>query len=90
MGASGRKRVQRSDVEWRTILERFDRSGQTQLAFCREAGIPATTFQLWRRRLRQEGTAPVQFIDVTPPISTPPRWAIEIAFPDGTTARVRG
>ena len=78
--------------EWRTILERFDRGGQSQLAFCREGGISLTTFQSWRRRLRlqPQGPVPSPFLDVTASISPASHWAIEIDFPDGATARVRG
>jgi hypothetical protein len=86
----GQKHEHRSEAEWRTILERFDVSGQSQMAFCSEAGIAPTTFQLWRRRLRQDRAAPTRFVDVTPAAAPAPRWAIEIEFPDGTTARVRG
>lgn len=48
----GQKHMHRSETEWRTILERFDVSGQSQMAFCSEAGIAPTTFQLSRRRFR--------------------------------------
>ncbi len=37
------KYAHRSETEWRTILERFDVSGQSQMAFCSEAGIAMTT-----------------------------------------------
>lgn len=90
MSVKGQRRVHRSAAEWRTILERFDRSGRSQQAFCREAGISLSAFQNWRRRSRLRHTVPAQFIDVTPVTPPTPRWAIEIEFPDGTTARVRG
>jgi transposase-like protein len=85
-----RKHEHRSEAEWRTILERFKVSGQSQLAFCSEAGIAPTTFQLWRRRLRQDRAASARFVEVTPAAPPAPRWAIEIELRDGTITRVRG
>jgi len=90
MSLKGQKHAHRTAGEWRTILDRFDQSGQSQLAFCADAGIAATTFQLWRRRLLADRKAPTQFVDVTPAKTTVPRWTIAIEFPDGTTARVHG
>jgi len=91
MSTNQHRRVHRGEAEWRKILDRFEASGRSQEAFCREVGIPATTFQAWRRRLRHRRAAvPAQFIDVTPVTPPASRWAIEIEFPDGTTARVRG
>lgn len=89
MSEKGQKHEHRSEAEWRTILARFKVSGQSQLAFCREAGIAPTTFQLWRRRLRQDRAAPARFVEVTP-AAPAPRWAIEIELQDGTITRVRG
>jgi len=83
-------RSHRSESEWRAILGQFERSGQSQLAFCRQAGLSPSTFQVWRHRLRLQSSA-TEFIDVTPVVSAPAsRWSIEIEFPDGTTTRVRG
>lgn len=91
MGTRDRRRVDRSEAEWRQILERFETSGQTQLAFCRSAGISPTTFHVWRRRLRADRTLPTPFIDVTPVTRsrTSSGWVLEVEFRDGTTARVR-
>ena len=95
MRAKARQRVHRTEVEWRKILDRFEASGRSQEAFCRESGIPVTTLQAVRRRLRDRTRtpAPARFIDVTPVAASmagsAARWSIEIEFPDGTTARVR-
>src|SRR5262249_49143922 len=80
-------RVRRSEADWRRLLDEYARSGKTQEAFCRDARIPASTFEGWSRRLR---SLPVraEFIDVTPARRDP--WSIKVVFPDGTTARVRG
>lgn len=91
MRTKPRQRVQRSETEWRRILDRFEASGRSQEAFCRESGIPVTTLQAVRRRLRDRRPppAPAQFIEMTPVAIPASRWAIEIEFPDGTIARVR-
>lgn len=82
-------RVRRTETDWRAILDRFARSGRSQEAFCREAGLALTTFQAWSRKLR-EGVRAAEFIDVTPAPAPSAAWSIEISFPDGTTARLRG
>ena len=90
MSAKAAGRVLRSESDWREILGQFEESGQTQLSFCREAGLSPSTFQLWRQRLRSHASDS-EFIDVTPASAVSmPRWSIEIEFPDGTKTRVRG
>lgn len=82
-------RTRRTESDWRAIMARFRRSGKTQEAFCREAGLASSTFQIWSRRLRASSQA-VEFVDVSPASIPQPAWSIEITFPDGTTARLRG
>jgi transposase-like protein len=82
-------RTHRTEAERQSILEDFERSGKTRQAFCKEAGIPASTLALWQRRARV-GSVPTQFVDLTPVARPASPWSIDIAFPDGTTARVRG
>jgi transposase-like protein len=91
MAAKGRARVRRSESEWQAILRRASGSGQSQASFCRGQEISPSTFQVWRRRLRSQ-IAAREFVDVTPAAAPAPSilWSIEIEFPDGTTARVRG
>jgi lambda repressor-like predicted transcriptional regulator len=89
MRGKGTGRVRRSESDWRAIIEQLDRSGKTREAFCRETGISPSTLALWQRRVRV-ASLPAQFIDVTPVARPSAPWSIEIAFPDGTTARVRG
>jgi transposase-like protein len=89
MGSKDRGRTHRSEAERRSILEEFERSGKTRQAFCKEAGLPASTLALWQRRARA-GAVPAHFVDVTPIARPSSPWTIDITFPDGTTARVRG
>ena len=46
-----RRRIRRSESEWRELLTRFDQSGQTREAFCAEHGVVLSSFILWRRKL---------------------------------------
>jgi hypothetical protein len=56
---SGRKLA-----EWRRRLQRFRRSRQSIVAFCREEGVSPPSFYLWRKRLA--GAIP------RPPAAGPP------------------
>jgi hypothetical protein len=88
-GAAKKSRVQRSEADWKTVLARYDESGQTRAAFCRREGLPASSFILWERKLRRTARRS-EFVDVTPAPQPTARWSVEFQFPDGTTARVRG
>lgn len=89
MVSKDKGRTVRSEAERRSILEAFERSGKTRQAFCKETGVSASTLALWQRRARV-GAIPEQFVDVTPIARSNSAWTIDLTFPDGTTARVRG
>jgi hypothetical protein len=40
---------------WRKVLRRWQSSGLSQAAFCRQRKIPAGRFTWWKRRLRDDG-----------------------------------
>jgi hypothetical protein len=84
-------RVQRSEADWKAILDEYDGSGQSRAAFCRKRGVSSSTFLLWERKLRRR-SRPSEFVEVTPAPAPQlaSRWIVEFQFPDGTTARVRG
>jgi putative component of toxin-antitoxin plasmid stabilization module len=52
---SERSYQKRSTREWMTLIERQARSGLSQAAFCRSEAVPLSTFQYWKRRLRDGG-----------------------------------
>ena len=55
--ASGtRHRARRTAAQWRKLIERFDRSGQTRGKFCAANGLALSTFDLWRRKLGETQT----------------------------------
>ncbi len=43
-------KVWRSKAEWRTICERFTKSGLGQQEFCRREAIAVSSFKKWQRR----------------------------------------
>ena len=43
--------IRRSAEQWWEIRQRFEHSGQTQVAFCAAEGLALSTFTLWRRKL---------------------------------------
>jgi len=48
-----RSRRTESPDFWRDMVTRWDGSGQSQAAFCRQENIKPTTFNNWRARFRQ-------------------------------------
>lgn len=94
----------RSRSEWQAIVERFERSGMTAVAFSRSKGICLHTLRNWRRKLRRPSSSSSadsgEFIEVTKPGAwrdlpgSGPlhfgRWTIDVIFPDGTTTRMGG
>ena len=46
-------------AQWRERFHRFHRAGTSITRFCRREGISATSFYLWRRKLRPEPAAGV-------------------------------
>ena len=55
MGKSKRRRIHRSAQEWRKILARCERGGQSHREFCEREGLALSTFQWWRRKLSAMG-----------------------------------
>ncbi len=97
MEAKSNGRTVRTEADWREIMTRFAASGRTMAAFCRAEGIPRSTFDLWRRKLRSRKpqkkgpkSSPREFVEVTP-VPTPAigGWTVEIELPDGRLARLR-
>ena len=46
-----RRRVTRSEAEWRTIVKRFERSGLTRSEFCVREGVAASSLSQATRRV---------------------------------------
>jgi transposase len=55
MGETGIGR--RSAGQWKALIERYERGTATQARFCEREGVAPSTFQYWRRRLREEAAS---------------------------------
>ena len=102
--ASGtRHRARRTAAQWRKLIERFDRSGQTRGNFCAANGLALSTFDLWRRKLG-EAQAPadeahpeslfVELTNVTEPAGSRSAagtgaWEVELELGAGVVLRLR-
>jgi transposase-like protein len=82
-------RCRRTEAEWRQVLARYRKSGQTGREFCRQEGIQASSFQRWRRRL-ERSASPVDFVTLTPaPVEAKER-SLEMTLPGIGTLRFQG
>ena len=99
-----RRRVRRTAAQWRKLIERFGRSGQTRGKFCAANGLALSTFDLWRRKLGQTQAAAdeaqpeslfVELANATEPAG-PSRtaagtgaWEVEVELGAGMVLRLR-
>ena len=67
--------------EMRELLARWERSGQSLLAFGKAEGISYTTLQYWRRKFRDSPGA-------TEATSESPGWAEVRVVPDAVSAEI--
>src|SRR5438067_63265 len=60
------RRIQRRGVaERRQLLDRYERSGLSQTAFCLRHGVALSTLQYWRRHARDTGQEPTpSFVEI--------------------------
>lgn len=90
MRESTNGRVRRSLTEWRTICERFARSGLGAEEFCHREKLTISSFKKWYRRCRGEEQQGSPFIELVPPPMAVGQWEVEVALPNGTRLRLRG
>ena len=98
-----RRRARRTAAQWRKVVERFDRSGQTRGKFCAANGLALSTFDLWRRKLG-ETQAPadeahpeslfVELTNATEPAGSRTAagtgaWDVELELGAGVVLRLR-
>lgn len=91
----------RGESFWRRTLKAQRHSGLSQVEFCRRNDLAVSTFQYWRRRLREmqpeTGTAATpDFVEVAlrpepavpQPAAADGRRGFELTFPSGLQLRV--
>ena len=86
--------VRRSPEEWRAIMSRFERSGQSHREFCLAEDLAPSTFSWWRRKLGRSGSngATVDaalFVELTDDRPPQPVWDAELELGSGVVLRVR-
>jgi len=95
---SAARRNRRSADQWRELLDRFNRSGQTQEQFCTAHDLGRSTFSRWRKRLRQQRVKPpkhssdalfVELAQDAPVSPLSPPWDVELQLSAGMVLRLR-
>jgi|SRR5690554_199268 len=101
---SKRRHSRHPATQWQAWVDEQSRSGLSQQAFCRQTGIPVSSFKLWKRRLAGEAPMPYHMAAepaLFAPVSMPtaeenddaddePRgWEIELDLGDGVCLRFR-
>ena len=95
--ASTQRRVRRRREEWRSLVSRFEASGQTREAFCAETGISVSTLRRWSSRLRERPRAAVSPAPVFVELPSAQRdaeapalpWEVELQLGGGVVLRLR-
>ena len=81
-------------LAWREMVDRYQRSGQSQHEFCEDEGISLSTLQWWMRKARG-GAEPVAMalreVDwpAGPALTPVSAWGLELVSPRGWTLRHR-
>ena len=95
--------ARRTAAQWRKLIERFERSGQTRGKFCTAHGLALSTFDLWRRKLGappaavDEAHPEALFVELTNPAQTltaptssqTDAWEVEVELGAGVVLRLR-
>jgi putative transposase len=97
--------ARRSPNDWRALMRAYARGGWTRKQFCTHHGVALSTFDWWRRRLRQDSptraasrsSSPAQanalFVELTheekPVATVTPSWEVELELGRGVFLRLR-
>lgn len=82
-------------VDWKKRIAQWERSGQSQRAFCAKMSLALSTFQWWRRKLRRsdarEAVTPFLPLDLSAPTGSGAGLAvIEVELRSRTRVRLEG
>jgi hypothetical protein len=97
---STRRRVRRSPEQWQALLDQYESSGLSQQLFCRQSGLPYSTFTRWRSRLLcnrsvvdTAGDSPELFVELTNQAVESPSafsgWDVELQLGEQVFLRLR-
>ncbi len=91
-------RTQRTQNEWKSLVDSFATSGLTKTAFCKKQGIATSCLYRWQKVFAGQSPS-ADFVDITAPVSTAPpslphvdgnpRWQVELELGAGMVLRVR-
>lgn len=90
-----RRRIRRSEVQWRELVARFEASGQSRAAFCAEQGVVASSFARWWQRLRPAArpetalVADPVFVELAAERDGVTHWDVELELGAGMVLRLR-
>ena len=90
MRVTSNGKVWRSEAEWRTICERFAKSGLGQQEFCQRESIAVGSFKKWYQRCTENETQREAFVELVSPPVRSEAWAVEVELPSGVRVRLRG
>jgi len=85
------RRPHRNPEQWRTIVNRFEKSGLKIKDFCRQENLALATFSKWRSRFRDKPSQP-GFVELQPstiPSPTSESWSLQIDLPGGGHLRIQ-
>lgn len=97
--------ARRSASDWCALMRAYLRSGETRKQFCARRGLALSTFDWWRRRLREDlpvrvasrSSSPAQpsalFVELAqeekPVTVVMPRWEVELELGRSVVLRLR-
>jgi len=90
MRVTSNGKVWRSEAEWRTICERFTKSGLGPKEFCHREAIALGSFKKWYQRCAENGAQREAFVELLTPAAQSQVWAVEVELPSGVRVRFRG
>lgn len=90
----------RSESEWRSIVNEYKTSALTQKTFCEQHGIAISGFHHWRKRFSEASpsSATGQFIEISPQEAKPTfiqhesqktQWDVELELAQNIIVRIR-
>lgn len=79
-----KRRIYRTESQWRELIDRQERSGVSQQEFCKSEGISPANFHKWKCKLREQPTA--SFMPVS--INQSQSVRMELELPGGIILRV--